>query len=60
MKPSRFTEEQIIGILKQAQAGMKFFPFALMLIPDPRSPTNYFPNPCFFSLVNFFKSSCTM
>jgi putative transposase len=23
MKPSRFTEEQIIGILKQAQAGMK-------------------------------------
>ena len=23
MKPRRFTEEQIIGILKQAQAGMK-------------------------------------
>jgi putative transposase len=23
MKPSRFTEEQIIGILKQAQVGMK-------------------------------------
>jgi putative transposase len=23
MKPKRFTEEQIIGILKQAQAGMK-------------------------------------
>lgn len=23
MKPTRFTEEQIIGILKQAQAGMK-------------------------------------
>jgi putative transposase len=23
MKPSRFTEEQIIGILKQAQTGMK-------------------------------------
>jgi putative transposase len=23
MKPSRFTEEQIIGILKKAQAGMK-------------------------------------
>ena len=23
MKPSRFSEEQIIGILKQAQAGMK-------------------------------------
>ncbi len=23
MKPGRFTEEQIIGILKQAQAGMK-------------------------------------
>ena len=23
MKPSRFTEEQIIGILKHAQAGMK-------------------------------------
>jgi hypothetical protein len=26
MKPKRFTEEQIIGILKQAQAGMKIYP----------------------------------
>jgi len=30
MKPSRFTEEQIIGILKQAQAGMKIFDLCRM------------------------------
>ena len=30
MKPKRFTEEQIIGILKQAQAGMKIIDLCRM------------------------------